>query len=226
MRERLRETSKIGIQGYRRLDAWRQIAIAGVFVMPLIGLFGDIYSVRTFALPAAGIGIVGAELLAVRCGWDLPENEARDTTESNTGLLKHGSGLKLYAACTAPVLAILYAENTYLPADFGPLSLPLLSIGLDAVYVQSIVPRGSVTEWYTLGIPLAGSAVLYSRATPVLAVLFQSFGRSAWSASQRGIARVRDWWREVQYDPVGGDTDGDGEENREETETGDAGDEV
>ncbi|MFB6177362.1 MAG: hypothetical protein ABEI99_09510, partial [Halobaculum sp.] len=152
--------------------------------------------------------------------------DARDTTETNTGLLEHGFGLKLYAACTAPILAILYAENTYLPINFGPLSLPFLPISLGAVYVQSIVPRGSVTEWYTLGIPLAGSAVLYSRATSILAVLFRSLGRGVWSAFQRGIARLRDWWREMHYGPVVGNKGGDGEENGEETGTGEAGEEV
>lgn len=131
------------VQGFRRLDAWRQIAVGGlVGLLVVAGGRRSIFAIRELAIPISGVAVVLTELTALRSGWD-------DSPDSSAELVDDLPGLKLFTAAAAVAVGAA-AGYTRITGD-----------GVPAIAV------------YLTGIPIAGAVVLSRRTKPLFSEILE-----------------------------------------------------
>lgn len=139
-----RGLSRRAVQGFRRLDAWRQIAVGGTAGLVLVaGGRWSIFTIRELAILIAGSAVIFTELRSLRADWET-------SPDSSAELLRNLSGLKLFTAAAA-VAVVAATGYTWTTGD----SVPTIAA-------------------YSAGIPIAGAVVLSRRAKPLFSEILDS----------------------------------------------------
>lgn len=150
------------VQGFRRLDAWRQIALGGVAGLVVVaGGRWSIFTIRELAIPISGSAVIFTELLSLRADWE-------NSPDSSAELLENLAGLKLFTAAAA--VAVVAAT----------------------AYTQTVGDSVPTIAAYSAGIPIAGAVVLSRRTKPLFFEILNLLYRLAEGVSETTKSNLRD----------------------------------